>query len=138
MVAQYLHEGAVDLLRQLVVDQRAMAAELRELRQALQAITAGVAPDATEALIAAVYAVASDRWFRSSELIAMSHRPGVPEQALRRLLGDRSPCAVGVLLGPMVGQVCASTSLVLSTPSGRPGRQGRTWRVSPTRTRANC
>lgn len=115
----YLPAEAADLLRALVV-------EVRELRRMLEADRAGVASGADSALIAAVYAVAGHRECSARELIDMAQRPGLPEAALRALLGDRSVKAVGKLLAAAAGRPCASTGLVLLQ---RPGRSGATWRI---------
>lgn len=137
----YLSESAVDLLRDLVRDllvgQRAIHSELRAHRQAIEALTAGVAPDAVASLVGAVFAVAGQREFRSSELIALAHRPGVSEAALRLELGQRSAGSVGLLLARAADKPCPDTGLILTVVGGKPGRLGNTWRVSPTRGHAN-
>lgn len=133
----YLPDTSVDLLRALLVGQRAIESELRAQAQAIKALTAGVAPDAVAALVSAIFAVAGEREFRARELIGMAHRPGVPEAALRIELGSRNAVGVGLLLASAADQPCPDTRLVLTAVGGKPGRLGNTWRVSPTRTYAN-
>jgi hypothetical protein len=117
----YLSADAVDLLRTLVL-------EVRALRQRLEAADAGIATGADAALIVAVYAVAGQRPFRAGELRDMAARPGTPEQALRGLLsGCRSNKAIGKALGAAAGKVCADSGLVLTA---EPNSRGAIWRVS--------
>lgn len=125
----YLAADAHTLLAQLVLEVRELRAELRAYRQ-------GEASGADAALVAAVFAVAGPREFAVRELVDMARRPGVPEAALRALLGERSAKAIGKLLHAAAGQPCATTGLVLVRASV--GRLGATWRVSHPRKAANA
>jgi hypothetical protein len=122
----YVSADAVALLQQVV-------SELAELRRLVLDQRRGVRIGADVALLHVIFAVTGYREFTARELIQMAARPGVPEAALRGLLGERSPRQVGKLLAPIVGTPSADTGLVLTAT---PGRCGNTWRVSNTRTPA--
>ncbi len=115
----YLPDTAVELLRTLAV-------EVRALREMIEADRQGRATGADAALVAAVYAVAGTRRFTSRELIEMASRPGVPEQVLSALLDGRNPNSIGIALSAAAGKPC-SNGLMLT---GKDGRTSKTWRVS--------
>jgi hypothetical protein len=117
----YLPADAVELLRTLVL-------EVRALRQRLEAADARVATGAQSALIAAVFAVAGRRRCLTRELRDMASRPGVPERALQAILFDgKNNHAAGCSLGDAAGRPCADTGLVLTKVSSK---RGTVWGIS--------
>lgn len=119
----YVSESAVELLRELAV-------EVRALRAIIEADRAGIATGSQAAMTAAVFAVVGLRVFVARELAAMAQRPGIPEAALRALLAGRSHKAIGQALAECAGRPCADLGLVLVR--GKEGRSGWEWQVCHT------